>query len=151
MSKNFTLARFTRTFPSEEACMEEVVKRRFPSGIVCQTCQRVTKHYKLHKRPVYVCKFCRNQTFPLVGTIFEKSTTPLKTWFYALYLMTQTRADVSIKTLQQELGVTYKTAWRMQKNIYKLMQLNKGNLLNDTQVSKWVIFNTIELKVVRKS
>ena len=151
MPETLTLTRFAKQFINDDACLAEITKKRFPSGIVCQVCQRVTTHYKLTQRPVYACKFCRSQTSPLVGTLFEKSTTPLRTWFFALYLMTQTRAQVSARTLQHELGVTYKTAWRMRSNIYKLMQLNKGDLLTDTQVSKWVIFNTIELKMVRKS
>jgi transposase len=151
MLNTFTLTKFNKLFPTEDACFKEITKKRFPSGIVCQVCERITKHYKLRERPVLTCKFCRNQTSPLIGTLFEKSTTPLKTWFLALYLMTQTRGNMPTRILKEELGVTYKTAWRVRNNIYKLMQLNKGNLLTDTQISKWVIFNTIELKVVRKT
>ena len=151
MSDTFTLSSFQKSFPNETVCLEEIARRRFPGGIVCSTCQRVTKHYKLSGRPVYLCKFCRTQTSPLVGTLFEKSSTPLRKWFLALFLMTHTRAKISARILHKELNVTYKTAWRMQKNIYKLMQKNKGDLLTDTHVSRWVIFNTIELKVVRKN
>jgi len=146
-----TLDNFSKKYVSNDYCFEEIVKLRFPGGIVCKTCQRVTKHYKANTRQVLVCKFCRTQTFPLVGTLFEKSTTSLTTWFYALYLLTQTRGQTSAKTLQKELNVTYKTAWRIKKNIYKLMELNKGDLLKDSHISKWVIFNTIELKVTRKN
>lgn len=151
MQNNFSLARFGKIFPNDDICLEEITKIRFPGGIVCEICQRVTKHYRLNHRPIYACKFCRTQTSPLVGTLFEKSSTPLRLWFFAIFLMTQTRADISIRTLQKELNVTYKTAWRIHKNIYKLMQKNKGDLLTDTHVSKWVIFNAIELKVVRKT
>lgn len=150
MLNNFTLDKFSKFFPNDDSCLEEIVRKRFPSGIVCSSCQRITKHYRVNKRPVYTCKFCRTQTHPLVGTLFEKSSTPLRIWFFALFLMTQTRAEISARTLQEELGVTYKTAWRMYKNIYKLMEKNKGDLLTDVQVNKWVIFNAIELKVTRK-
>ena len=47
------------------------------------------------------------------GTIFEKSTTSLQLWFYAMFLMASTRCGISAKQLERELGVTYKTAWRM--------------------------------------
>jgi transposase len=50
---------------------------------------------------------------PTAGTIFHKSATSLHLWFYAMYLMTSTRCAVSAKHLERELGVTYKTAWRM--------------------------------------
>ena len=46
-------------------------------------------------------------------TIFHKSSTSLHLWFYAMYLMTSTRCGISAKQLERELGVTYKTAWRM--------------------------------------
>ncbi len=151
MQNYLTLNNFFKIYGSDESCLEEIIKLRYPSGIVCKVCQRVTRHYRLHKRPVYACKFCRTQISPLNGTLFEKSSTPLTVWFYALYLMTQTRANISANTLSKELCVTYKTAWRMYKNIYKLMQKNKGDLLTDRFESKWVIFNTIELKVVRKT
>jgi hypothetical protein len=150
MPNYLNLGTFNKKFGTEDLCFNQLIALSLPNGVVCNFCQRVTKHYKLLKRPVLSCKFCRKQTYPLVGTLFEKSSTNLTTWFYALYLMTQTRGKISTKTLQKELGVTYKTAWRIRNNTYKLMQLNKGDLLNDTQISKWVIFNKIELKVIRK-
>jgi hypothetical protein len=64
--------------------------------------------------------------------------------------MTHTRANISVKLLQRELGVTYKTAWRMYDKILLLMEQNNGDLLSDAQVRKWVFFNKIELKVVQK-
>lgn len=90
--------------------------------------------------------------FPLAGTIFEKTTTPLRIWFYALFLMTQTRGEITIKELQKELGVTYKTAWRIYKQIYFLMEQNNGDLLAkvEEKVHKWIFFNKIEISVVEK-
>lgn len=69
---------------------------------------------------VYQCS-CGYQISPLAGTVFEKTTTPLQYWFYAIFLMTNTRSGVSAKQLQRELGVTYKTAWRIFKQIRILM------------------------------
>lgn len=72
--------------------------------------------------------------------------------------MAQTRDGLSSKQLQRELGVTYKTAWRMRKNIRKLMEQNDGDLLKETVIMeqkeyrehKWVFFNKFEIKVVQK-
>jgi transposase-like protein len=57
-------------------------------------------------------------------TIFEKSSTSLKLWFYAMYLMSSTRCGISAKQLEREIGVTYRTAHRMMKKI-------RTELMND--------------------
>lgn len=69
----------------------------------------------------YACSYCGTHIAPLAGTVFQKSTTSLRLWFYAMFLMISTRSGVSAKQLQRELGVTYKTAWRMFKQIRMLM------------------------------
>jgi transposase-like protein len=61
---------------------------------------------------------------PTAGTIFHKSPTPLTTWFYAIYLMASTRCGISAKQIQRETGVTYKTAWRMFKQIRSMLGEN---------------------------
>lgn len=65
--------------------------------------------------------------------------------------MTQTRGEITIKQLQRELGVTYKTAWRMYRSIYELMEMNNGDLLSTegkeqkkTGISMWKFFYKIE-------
>lgn len=62
----------------------------------------------------------------MVGSIFEKSRTPLQIWFYAIFLFTTTRHGVSAKELQRQLGVTYKTAYRMGKLIREHMAAVDG-------------------------
>ena len=61
------------------------------------------------------------------GTIFERSHTPLQKWFYAMYLFTTSRHGVPAKELQRQLGVTYKTAWRMGHQIRKYMGAVDGD------------------------
>ena len=152
MNHEFSFSEFASRFSTEEFCLEEIKKLRYPHGVFCKVCKKVTKHYKIKKRISYACKICRTQIYPLVGTIFEKTTTPLRLWFYALFLMTYTRAEISIKQLQRELGVTYKTAWRMYQNIHILMEQNNGDLLVpvEDKVRKWIFFNKIEISVVEK-
>jgi transposase-like protein len=72
-------------------------------------------------RTAYACQECGSHIYPLAGTVFEKSTTSLKLWFYAMYLMGSTRCGISAKQIQRETGVTYKTAWRMFRQIRSLL------------------------------
>lgn len=121
MIKKFSLKTFLRKYPTDEACLEEIKNIRWPDGIICPNCKKITPFYKISNRTAYSCGACRFQVFPLAGTIFEKSTTPLRFWFYAMFQMIKTRSGISAKQLERELGVTYKTAHRMFKQIRVLM------------------------------
>lgn len=113
------LLEFIREFPDDEACLQHVWRERFaPDGehALCPRCEteRIFKRYPTKdKRPAWYCQTCGHRIHPLTGTIFEKSSTSLFLWFYAMYLITSTRCGISAKHLERELGVTYKTAWRM--------------------------------------
>lgn len=118
----YTFRQFEKDFPTDDACLEQIKEQRFPQGISeCPKCLKSRKHYRVHGRTAYACETCGNHIYPLVGTIFEKSSTPLKTWFHAMYLMGSTRCGISAKQIQRETGVTYKCAWRMFNQIRKLM------------------------------
>ena len=56
-----------------------------------------------------------------------RSRTPLQKWFYAMYLFTTTRNGVAAKELQRQLGVTYKTAWRIGHELRKYMAWVDGD------------------------
>jgi transposase-like protein len=98
---------------------------RFPEGMAkcdSEQCEgAIRKHHRVTGRTAFACDYCGTHLYPLAGTIFEKSTTPLSLWFYAMYLMGSTRCGVSAKQIQRETGVTYKTAWRMFRQIRTLM------------------------------
>ncbi len=124
-AQKYTLADFDREFRDEDACLEYVKERRWPDGITkcdsekCQGAER--KHHRVSGRTAYACDYCGKHIYPLAGTIFEKTTTPLKDWFHAIFQMATTRCGISAKQIQREIGVTYKTAWRMFTQIRKLM------------------------------
>ncbi|MGH9688911.1 MAG: IS1595 family transposase [Candidatus Acidiferrales bacterium] len=123
----YTVKDFHAEFPSDAACLEYVKEQRFPGGMAdCPKCGKSTKHYRVGNRTAYACQVCGHHVYPLAGTIFEKSSTSLKTWFYAMYLMGSTRCGISAKQVQRETGVTYKTAWRMFRKIRSL--LSDGDL-----------------------
>jgi transposase-like protein len=118
----YSVRDFNNEFPHDSACLEYIKEQRWPNGVIwCVKCLKDTKHHRVGNRTAYACQSCGNHIYPLAGTVFEKSTTPLKTWFYAMYLMGSTRCGISAKQIQRETGVTYKTAWRMFRQIRSLL------------------------------
>lgn len=123
----YSVKDFNNEFPDDSACLEYVKEHRWPNGMApCAKCGKKTKHHRVGNRTAYACQFCGHHIYPLAGTIFEKSSTPLRTWFYAMYLMGSTRCGISAKQVQRETGVTYKTAWRIFRQVRSL--LSEGDL-----------------------
>jgi len=118
----YTLKDFQRQYPDDATCLEWLRNYLYPDGIYCEKCKSITKHHRVKSRPSYSCDHCGHHVHPTAGTIFHKSSTPMTTWFYAIYLMAQTRCGISAKQIQRETGVTYKTAWRMFKQIRSMLQ-----------------------------
>ena len=117
-----TVETFLERFPNDEACLEYLKEKRYPNGMAhCAKCNKERKHHRVTGRPAYACDYCGSMISPMAGTIFEHSSTSLRKWFYAMYLMGSTRCGISAKQIQRETGVTYKTAWRMFKQIRSLL------------------------------
>jgi len=106
-------------FPDDETCLVWLWNTRYNLGdneAHCARCEEIRpfKRYAAkQQRQDWTCTACGLHVHPTAGTIFHKSSTSLHLWFYAMYLMTSTRCGISAKQLERELGVTYKTAWRM--------------------------------------
>ncbi|HEY5192679.1 MAG TPA: IS1595 family transposase [Solirubrobacteraceae bacterium] len=119
----YSLIEFMREFPDDAACLEHLWCSRYtPDGehATCPKCEqeRVFRRYATAQgRQSWTCTGCGHHVHPTAGTIFEKSSTSLHLWFYAMYLVTSTRCGISAKQLERSLGVTYKTAWRMLNKI----------------------------------
>ncbi|UWR35799.1 IS1595 family transposase (plasmid) [Sulfitobacter sp. W027] len=124
--KQTNVRQFFQQFPTDEACLEHLFNVRFGQGHTCPKCERDAKWYRLHSEQAYSCQWCGHHIHPMVGSIFEKSRTPLQLWFYAIFLFTTSKHGVSGKELERQLGVTYKTAWRMAKLIREHMAYVDG-------------------------
>ena len=134
--KKYTIKQFNAQFPNDDACLDFLKNARWPNGIACSKCQRVTKHFRITSRKVYGCEFCGFQVSPTADTIFHKSSTSLRSWFHAMFLMSSTRTGISAKQLEREIGVTYKTAWRMFTQIRKLMAQDNIVLFGEVEVDE---------------
>jgi transposase len=111
--KPLTIAQFFKQFPNDESCLTHLFEVRFGQGYACPKCERASKWFRIKAERAYSCQWCGHHLHVTVGTPFEQTRTPLQLWFYAIYLFTTTRHGVSGKELQRQLGVTYKTAYRM--------------------------------------
>jgi len=124
----YSVMEFMREFPDDEACLQWLWRTRHaPDGLraECPKCERPRPFHRVSGRPAWDCDYCGYHLHPTAGTIFHKSSTSLQLWFYAMFLMSQTRCGVSAKTLEREIGVTYKTAWRM-------MNLIRNQLMDES-------------------
>ena len=122
----YTIDNFNNEYPDNDSCLEWLKNFLYPAGIVCinTKCKKfneITPHHKIKGRMCYSCDYCGNHVYPMANTIFEGSTTPLKYWYHAIFIMSSTRCGISAKQLQREIGVTYKTAWRMFNKIRDML------------------------------
>lgn len=117
----FSVRDFFARFPDDEACLQHIMDVRFGMRHVCRKCGVESTFHRMSDRRAFACAACGDHVYPTAGTVFEDTRTPLQLWFYAIYLFVTTRHGVSGKELQRQLGVTYKTAWRMGMKIRELI------------------------------
>lgn len=118
----YTFKQFQSEYPNDAACLGKIMDIRYGGKeFSCPNCGADSKFHRIAKRRAYACQYCGHHIYPCVGTPFEKSRTPLTSWFFAMYLLTSTRHGVAAKELERQLGVTYKTAWRMAHELRKHM------------------------------
>jgi transposase len=118
---------FQKRFPTEDACLEHLMRTRFGERLTCFKCQKQATYYRVKARRSYECEHCGYQVYPTAGTPFESTRTPLRDWFYVMFLFCAARNGVAAKEVQRQLGVTYKTAWRMCFLIRKYMGYVDGD------------------------
>lgn len=119
----FTVKDFIKRFPTDDACLLELFELQRGHKPKCPKCGRRGMFKKRSVRRQVICP-CGFEYAPTAGTILHKSPTPLRDWFFVMYMMTTTRNGISAKEVQRQLGVTYKTAWRMCHQIRKAMDAN---------------------------
>lgn len=122
--ESYTVTDFLAEFPDDESCLNYLWRHLLSedgSHAHCPKCNRQRRFHRVKSRQSWSCDSCGHHLHPTAGTIFEKTTTPLRLWFHAIFLLSQTRCGISAKQLQRELGVTYKTAWRMFNLIRRLL------------------------------
>jgi hypothetical protein len=111
---------FEQLYGTEEQCREVVIASRWPAGFQCPGCGGA-KYSLVKTRHLFQCSTCRLQTSPIAGTIFASTKVPLRTWFRAIYHITQTKQGISSIELGRRLGVTQTTAWKIKHKLKQVM------------------------------
>ena len=156
----YSLMEFMRDFPDDETCLRWLWQTNYAlddegKTAHCMKCGEVrtfARYATSQQRQSWTCTACGTHVHPTAGTIFHKSSTSLHLWFYAIYLMSSTRCGISGKQLERELGVTYKTAWRMLNLIRKeLMAQDDDKLTGDVEADETYIGGKPRLKDVPRT
>lgn len=120
---------FLKKFPTEEKVIEYFIDIRYPEAPTCNHCGSKRISQRKDRPRFFQCNNCNDSFSIFKGTIFEKTTTDLRKWMYAIHLFLNAKKGISGLQLEREIGVTYKTAWRMLKQI----RLAMGNKQNQKQ------------------
>lgn len=117
-------------FPDDDACLEYLRDLRWPQGFVCARCGVIDEPW-LQSRGRLTCRSCRHQTSVTAGTIFDKTRTPMTTWFAATWYITNQKFGASALGLQRVLGLgSYQTAWTIQHKLRRAMVRPDRDLLS---------------------
>ena len=131
---------FMSRFNTDDKCLDYLFTLKYGLGkIKCEACNKQATFHKISGRKCYSCSNCGSHIYPLANTIFHKSRTPLRKWFYAMYLFSTSKNGVAGKELERQLGVTYKTAWRIAKQIRLLFKQGSDMLSGTVEVDETYI------------
>ena len=119
--KELNLLEFQELFSTEEACERALEQAKWPKGFVCPKCNH-QGGYRLSAERIMQCAGCRRQTSLTAGTIFHKTRTPLRIWFWIMYLVAQDKGGTSALRLSKQLEIRYETVWFILQKIRSAMQ-----------------------------
>jgi transposase-like protein len=134
-----TYREFVEMFPDDFACMAYLERLRWPTGFVCPGCAATATPWR-QTRGRLVCPSCRQQASVTAGTIFDKTRTPLTTWFEAAWHLTTAKNGVSAKTLERTLGTRYRVAWTiLQRFRVAMVRSERERLSGNVEVDETLV------------
>ena len=115
-----TLPQLFDFFKDEETCLAYWEQIRWNGNTTCPHCEAVNP-YKTKQG--YKCKNveCQKKFTAIVGTVFESTKLPLRTWFGAFYLCANHKKGISSLQLSRDLGIHQKSAWFLLHRIRETM------------------------------
>jgi transposase-like protein len=129
---------FQDRFATEAACLDYLAESRWPEGFVCPGCGGHGA-WVLERRHLWQCSACALQTSVTAGTVMHRTRTPLRTWFWAAYLVATLHPGISAKQLQRQLGLSrYETAWLILQKLRRAMVApERGPLTREVEIDEF--------------
>lgn len=127
----YSIQNLKADFPNDDACLEYLF-----TTLHSKACSCGGRYNRVKGRLKFQCSKCRFQIAPMAGTIFEKTSTPLTLWFHAIFVFSNAKSGISSKELERQLGVTYKTAWRILKLIRQSLAQGNYKLRGDVEMDE---------------
>lgn len=123
MSEPRTLQKAIVYFADADNCLDYLIARRWPNGVVCPTCGREDVSF-VPNRGVWQCKtrHPKAQFSIKVGTIFEDSAIGLDKWLLAMWMLANCKNGVSSYEISRATGITQKSCWFMLQRIRLALQ-----------------------------
>jgi transposase-like protein len=105
-----SLLQMMQAIPDEQTAVDHFTAIRWKRGAFCTHCGS-TKVYHFSDKRNHKCGDCRKRFSIRVGTIFEDSKLPIRTWLLAIWLITSHKKGIASTQLAKDLGITQKSAW----------------------------------------
>jgi transposase-like protein len=115
-----SLIEFSDKYNNEENCRKDLWERRLKIGFECPKCNS-TLGYNVESKKRWQCSKCRHQISFTANTVFDNTKIDLRKWYYAAYLIVSSKGGMSAKELERHIGVTYKTAWYINRRLREAM------------------------------
>src|SRR5579872_2217782 len=129
-------------FADADNCLNYLVARRWPNGVVCPTCGRKDVSF-IPVRRVWQCKtrHPKAQFSIKVGTIFEDSPITLDKWLLAMWMLANCKNGVSSYEISRAIGITQKSTWFMLQRLRLALQdtTRGGKLSGEIEVDETFI------------
>lgn len=122
-----TLIEIAVNFKNDLDFIEHAERVRWQGNIICPKCQsdKVSDRHYDHRRK---CKTCQKSFSVTTDTHFHASRIPLRTWYMALALVTDAKKGISAKQIERNLGLNYKTAYRIGMVLRKAMKIENDEI-----------------------
>lgn len=117
-----SLPAFFKCYGTEAQCLQALIRARWPDGFACPRGGHTEASlFSRDRQQLWQCKHCQAQTSVTAGTLLAHTKLPLRVWWLAIYLVTQAKNGIAALEMARQLGVCYRTAWRLKHRLMSAM------------------------------